>query len=198
LIWFVVRLRLPFGDAFAGVRSVNFFGGSLDLFSTSGALVRTITNPVVDAGVISGVHSAPALSPTATIDNGQAGYAETGTWTTAGSGFNGNNRYTATGSTDIATGTVDVGQVPGANISTLGSSSGPATTPTMSISGVRNSTRMTVLYNRDLPPQRNQPALPSLVDTVLSQYGAETTRNKATEAIISLAFDLVSSKKSKR
>jgi hypothetical protein len=149
-------------------------------------------------GLVFGVHYTGGSSQPVTIDNGQSGYAETGTSTTAGGGFNGSNRYTATGSTDIATGTVDVGQAPGANISTLGASSGPATTPTMSISGVRNSTRMTVLYNRDLPPQGNQPALPSLVDTVLSQYGAETTQSRATEAITSLAFDLVSSKKSKR
>jgi hypothetical protein len=43
------------------------------------------------------------LSPTATIDNGQAGYAETGTWTTATGGFNGSNRYAATAKTQTAT-----------------------------------------------------------------------------------------------
>jgi protocatechuate 3,4-dioxygenase beta subunit len=58
-------------------------------------------------GLLFGVHSAPPLSPTATIDNGQAGYAETGTWTTAAGGFNGTNRYARTtgGKTATATAT---------------------------------------------------------------------------------------------
>ena len=36
------------------------------------------------------------MNPTATIDNGQTGYAETGTWTTATGGFNGTNRVAKT------------------------------------------------------------------------------------------------------
>ena len=52
-----------------------------------------------------GDHFAPALSPLAVIDNGQPGYAETGTWTTVKGGFNGTNRLAATthGSTATAT-----------------------------------------------------------------------------------------------
>ena len=52
-----------------------------------------------------GDHFAPALNPLAVIDNGQPGYAETGTWTTVKGGFNGTNRLAATthGSTATAT-----------------------------------------------------------------------------------------------
>ena len=47
-----------------------------------------------------GDHASPALSPVAVIDNGQPGYAETGTWSTVVGGFNGTNRvaHTTTGS----------------------------------------------------------------------------------------------------
>jgi hypothetical protein len=44
-------------------------------------------------GLNFGDHYAPALNPTQVIDNGQAGYAETGPWATALGGFNGTNRY---------------------------------------------------------------------------------------------------------
>jgi protocatechuate 3,4-dioxygenase beta subunit/glutamine cyclotransferase len=43
-----------------------------------------------------GNHAAPALSPVQVIDNGQAGYAETGTWSTVVGGFNGTNRVART------------------------------------------------------------------------------------------------------
>ena len=52
-----------------------------------------------------GDHASPALTPTAVIDNGQPGYAETGSWSTAVGGFNGTNRVAATadGKTPTAT-----------------------------------------------------------------------------------------------
>ena len=43
-----------------------------------------------------GDHASPALSPVAVIDNGQPGYAETGTWSTVVGGFNGTNRIART------------------------------------------------------------------------------------------------------
>ena len=43
-----------------------------------------------------GNHSAPSLTPTQVIDNGQAGYSETGTWATGVAGFNGTNRIART------------------------------------------------------------------------------------------------------
>ena len=43
-----------------------------------------------------GDHASPALSPVAVIDNGQPGYSETGTWSTAVGGFNGTNRVAQT------------------------------------------------------------------------------------------------------
>ena len=67
-----------------------------------------------------GDHASPALNPTQVIDNGQPGYSETGTWSTAVGGFNGTNRVaqtthgsgataTATWSfTGVASGLVDV------------------------------------------------------------------------------------------
>jgi methionine-rich copper-binding protein CopC len=44
-----------------------------------------------------GDHAATSLNPTAVIDNFQAGYAETGNWTSATGGYLGNNRYASTG-----------------------------------------------------------------------------------------------------
>ena len=43
-----------------------------------------------------GDHASPALSPIAVIDNGQPGYSETGSWSTAVGGFNGTNRVAKT------------------------------------------------------------------------------------------------------
>ena len=43
-----------------------------------------------------GDHASPALNPVAVIDNGQPGYSETGTWSTAVGGFNGTNRVAKT------------------------------------------------------------------------------------------------------
>jgi hypothetical protein len=43
-----------------------------------------------------GDHSAPLLIPTQVIDNGQAGYSETGSWSTVVGGFNGTNRVART------------------------------------------------------------------------------------------------------
>jgi hypothetical protein len=43
-----------------------------------------------------GDHFAPAINPTLVIDNGQPGYAETGTWSTVVGGFNGTNRAAST------------------------------------------------------------------------------------------------------
>jgi hypothetical protein len=43
-----------------------------------------------------GDHASSALNPTQVIDNGQAGYSETGTWSTAAGGFNGTNRVART------------------------------------------------------------------------------------------------------
>ncbi len=43
-----------------------------------------------------GDHSSPAINPSQVIDNGQAGYSETGTWSTVVAGFNGTNRVART------------------------------------------------------------------------------------------------------
>jgi hypothetical protein len=48
------------------------------------------------SALVFGDHASPALSPTAVIDNGQTGYAETGSWSTALGGFNGTNRVAKT------------------------------------------------------------------------------------------------------
>ncbi len=47
-------------------------------------------------GLNFGDHSAASLSPAAVIDNGQGGYAETGSWSTVVAGFNGTNRVART------------------------------------------------------------------------------------------------------
>jgi protocatechuate 3,4-dioxygenase beta subunit/methionine-rich copper-binding protein CopC len=56
-----------------------------------------------------GDHASADLHPLAAIDNGQAGYAETGSWSTVGGGFNGSNRVATTthGSGNTATATYD-------------------------------------------------------------------------------------------
>jgi hypothetical protein len=48
------------------------------------------------SAVVFGDHASPALTPSAVIDNGQPGYAETGSWSTATGGFNGTNRVAKT------------------------------------------------------------------------------------------------------
>ena len=55
--------------------------------------------------LVFGDHASPALSPVAVIDNGQPGYSETGSWSTAVGGFNGTNRIarTSRGGTPTAT-----------------------------------------------------------------------------------------------
>ena len=55
--------------------------------------------------LVFGDHASPALSPVVVIDNGQPGYSETGSWSTAVGGFNGTNRIsrTARGKTPTAT-----------------------------------------------------------------------------------------------
>ena len=52
-----------------------------------------------------GDHASPALSPVQVIDNGQPGYAETGTWSTVTGGFNGTNRVAQTSHGSGATAT---------------------------------------------------------------------------------------------
>ncbi len=52
-----------------------------------------------------GDHSSPALSPVTVIDNGQPGYSETGSWSTAVGGFNGTNRVARTVTARSATAT---------------------------------------------------------------------------------------------
>ena len=52
-----------------------------------------------------GDHASPALSPVQVIDNGQAGYAETGAWNTVTGGFNGTNRVAQTSHGSGATAT---------------------------------------------------------------------------------------------
>ena len=47
-------------------------------------------------GLNFGDHSAPALSPLSAIDNGQAGYTETGSWYTSVGGLDGTNRIART------------------------------------------------------------------------------------------------------
>jgi protocatechuate 3,4-dioxygenase beta subunit len=56
-----------------------------------------------------GDHSATLLVPLQTIDNGQAGFSTTGTWTSQNGGFNGTNQYAATtkGSKNTSTATWD-------------------------------------------------------------------------------------------
>ena len=56
-------------------------------------------------GLLFGDHASPALSPSNAISNGQPGYAETGSWSTALGGFNGTTRITATTSGNVATAT---------------------------------------------------------------------------------------------
>ena len=48
------------------------------------------------SALVFGDHASPALDPVAVIDNGQPGYAETGSWSTAVGGFNGTNRVART------------------------------------------------------------------------------------------------------
>ena len=48
------------------------------------------------SAVVFGDHASPAITPSAVIDNGQPGYAETGPWSTATGGFNGTNRVAKT------------------------------------------------------------------------------------------------------
>jgi hypothetical protein len=48
------------------------------------------------SAVVFGDHASPALTPSVVIDNGQPGYAETGSWSTATGGFNGTNRVART------------------------------------------------------------------------------------------------------
>jgi hypothetical protein len=47
------------GDALVGVRSFNFFGGSVQQFDTNGNLTRVISDPIFDTGVISDVELGP-------------------------------------------------------------------------------------------------------------------------------------------
>jgi hypothetical protein len=48
------------------------------------------------SALVFGDFSAPALSPSSVIGNGQPGYAETGSWSTSLGGFNGTNRVATT------------------------------------------------------------------------------------------------------
>ena len=69
-----------------------------------------------------GDHASPALSPVQVIDNGQPGYSETGTWSTAIGGFNGTNRVAQTshGSGSNGHGLVDLhGAEPGLRLRRL-------------------------------------------------------------------------------
>ena len=47
------------GDAFVGVRSFNFFGGSVVRYDAAGNLVQTISSPEFDRGVVSDVELGP-------------------------------------------------------------------------------------------------------------------------------------------
>ena len=57
------------------------------------------------SALVFGDHASPALSPVAVIDNGQPGYAETGSWSTAVGGFNGTNRVARTTKAKVPTAT---------------------------------------------------------------------------------------------
>ncbi len=87
-----------------------------------------------------GDHASPALSPVAVIDNGQPGYSETGTWSTAVGGFNGTNRVAQTvrgsGHTSTASWTFS-GLVPATYFVyvTFASKSGYATAAPFSVNG---------------------------------------------------------------
>jgi protocatechuate 3,4-dioxygenase beta subunit len=61
------------------------------------------------AALVFGDHFSPALNPTQVIDNGQAGYSETGSWNTVVGGFNGTNRvaHTVNSGSPTATATWD-------------------------------------------------------------------------------------------
>ena len=48
------------------------------------------------SAIVFGNHASPPLTPSAVIDNGQPGYAETGAWSTVTGGFNGTNRVART------------------------------------------------------------------------------------------------------
>ncbi len=63
-------------------------------YPTAYTITGTSGHTVV--GLKFGDHYAPPLNPVAMIDNGQPGYAETGTWTTALGGFNGTTRVATT------------------------------------------------------------------------------------------------------
>ena len=57
------------------------------------------------SGLVFGDHASPALNPSAVIGNGQPGYAETGSWSTAQGGYDGTSRIAATTSGSVATAT---------------------------------------------------------------------------------------------
>ena len=65
----------------------------------------TAKSGLILSAVVFGDHASPALSPVAVIDNGQPGYAETGSWSTVSGGFNGTNRaaHTTVGAQPTAT-----------------------------------------------------------------------------------------------
>jgi protocatechuate 3,4-dioxygenase beta subunit len=56
----------------------------------------TLVSGSVWSGLNYGDHFSPALNPTQVIDNGQPGYAETGSWSTSTGGFNGTTRVART------------------------------------------------------------------------------------------------------
>jgi protocatechuate 3,4-dioxygenase beta subunit/methionine-rich copper-binding protein CopC len=71
------------------------------------------------SGLQFGDHASPAIDPLTVVDNGQTGYSETGSWSTATGGYNGSNRVartthgsgptaTATWSFDVPSGQYDV------------------------------------------------------------------------------------------
>jgi hypothetical protein len=162
-----------------------------------------------------GDHFAPALSPTQVIDNGQAGYSETGSWNTMVGGFNGTNRVartvhsgqataTASGNFVDADGVLDIshggGQpVPMSPTASASTSSATAIAtldtrafsgkPTVTLSGVSSPTPVSVIYDSSTQPVVNQSS-PTAVDTILglglsSQSGSNDVVTTLARALLS-------------
>jgi len=93
-------------------------------------------------------------------------------------------------------GTLDVTQPVSGPSTKKGSSNGTATAPTVAISGVTQTSPVTVVYTQ-APAQSNPTTSPSMVDLALSQNGNGngSTQNDNPDVITSLAVGLLSGKK---
>ena len=93
-------------------------------------------------------------------------------------------------------GTLDQTQPVSGPSTKKGSSSGTTTAPTIAISGVTQTSPVTVVYSQ-APAQGSQTTSPSIVDLALSQNGNGngSTQNGNADVITSLALGLLSGKK---